>query len=693
MSVYTQDERPIAIETPLGKDKLLLEAVNGSEEISRLFSFNLQLLSTEDSVDPKQLVGKSVSFRINQGNGQQRWFTGWVSRFIRVGRDDRLIRWRAELVPSLWFLTKTSDCKAWADKRVKLPDIVEEVLKEHPRVKLKKSLQGSYATREYCVQYRETDFNFVSRLMEHEGISYHFEHDRNNLTMVLADASSAYTDCKGEDIEFVDAFEGPEKPGQVFSWEQDWSYRSGKFTQRDYNYEMSTTDLLSKRNGTAEYEGASDLEIFDYPGEYDTKSDGNFNAQVRIEEEEVAASTVRGISSCRTFSPGFTFKAADGKKYLLTSVTHSASIVGAYQSDANEAQFDYKNSFTCVPAAVSYRPQRLTPKPTVSGSQTAVVVGRSGEEIDTDKYGRVKVQFHWDRYGQKNEKSSCWVRVAQAMAGPGWGGQFIPRVGQEVVVSFLEGDPDRPLVTGVVYNDQHKHPFSLPDNKTQSGFRSRSTKQAGDTNFNELRFEDKKGAEEIYIHAEKDCSRVVENNDVLEVGVGKQDEGNRTVTVFNDQSETIGCKDAKSGSRFVTVFNDQTEVIGSKDAKSGSRNITVFNNHSETIGCSQAKDGSRKVSVWKNDTTTIEQGDSAVEVKMGNRIIKIGMGKQSTEAMQSIEMKVGGSSIKVDQTGVAIKGMLVTIDGQIMTQVKAGAIATIDGGGMLKAKAGITMIG
>lgn len=656
MPSYTQDGRPIAVETPLGKDKLLLESVTGTEELSRLFRFDLDLLSAEDSIEPKQIVGKQVSFRINRADESPRWFSGWVSRFTWIGRDDRLTRWRAEVVPSLWFLTRTSDCKIWQEK--KIPDIIGEVLGDHSRVKVKKSLQGSYNPWEYCVQYRETDFNYVSRLMEQEGIAYHFEHDQGSLTLVLADAPSAYADCKDAKVEFVDDFADAGKPGQLFSWQRDWSYKTGKFAQRDYNFEKPTTDLLSKQNGKGEYEGAGELEIFDYPGEYEDKSAGDADTKLRIEEEEATASVSQGSSSCRTFSPGYTFKAPDGKKYLLTSVSHSASIRGAYESDGSTATFDYHNSFSCIPADVPYRPSRTTPKPICSGAQTALVVGKSGEEIDTDEFGRIKVQFHWDRYGKKDEKSSCWVRVAQTMAGPGWGGQFIPRIGQEVVVSYLEGDPDAPLVTGVVYNGENKHPFALPDKKTQSGFRSRSTKDAGDSNFNELRFEDKKDSEEIYFHAEKDFKRVVENNDVLEVGASKKKDGDRTITVFNDQKETIGCSQAKSGSRTLTVWKNDTTTV-----KTG------------------------------NQSTTIEKGNAALEVKMGNQTIKIAMGKQATEAMQAIELKVGSNSIKVDQTGVTITGMMVKIEGKVMTEVKAGAMAKVDGGGMLQAKAGITMIG
>ncbi|MFZ4733194.1 MAG: type VI secretion system Vgr family protein [Pirellulales bacterium] len=657
MPTYTQDGRPLAVETPLGKDKLLLESVSGTEQLSRLFRFDLDVLSPEASIDPKQIVGQQVSFRVNREDGSPRWFTGWVSRFTWVGRDERLTRWRAEVVPSLWFLSRTSDCKIFQNKKV--PEIVQEVLKDHAAVgKATEKLRGQYQKWEYCVQYRETDFNFVSRHLEHEGIAYHFEHGNKSLTLVLGDSSSAYTDCADSQPRFRDDFSDHKKPGQLVAWQRDWSFTSGKFAQRDYNFEKPTTDLLASKKGKGAYTGAAVLEIYDYPGEYEVKGDGEADTAIRIEQEESTADVVQGASSCCTFSPGSTFKAPDGKKYLLTTVSHSASIRGAYESDGNSATFDYHNSFSCIPADVPFRPARATPKPMVSGAQTALVVGKSGEEIDTDQYGRIKVQFHWDRYGKKDEKSSCWVRVSQSMAGPGWGGQFIPRIGQEVVITYLEGDPDQPLVTGVVYNGQNKPPFALPDKKTQSGFRSRSTKKAGDSNFNELRFDDKTDAEEIYFHAEKDFKRVVENNDVLEVGASKKKDGNRTVKVFNDQKETIGCSQAKSGSRTVTVWKDDTTTV-----KMGKQ------------------------------TTTIEKGDQIVRLKMGNRTVKVDLGKESVQAMQAIELKVGGSSIKIDQMGVTNKGMMVKIEGKVMTQVKAGAMATIDGGGMLQAKAGLTMIG
>ncbi len=664
MPSYTQDDKPLAVKVDgLGKDDLLLESLSGMEELSRLFRFDLEMLSVAEKIDPEKVVGKKVTFRVNRHDGEPRWFTGYVSRFGWLGRDERLTRWRAEVVPGLWFLTRTSDCKIWQEK--KIPKIVSEVLEDHSsQVKVTESLQGSYVKWENCVQYRETDFNFVSRLLEQEGVAYFFKHDENSLEMVLADASSAFTDAAEAKLEPADAAASGSTPGLLQSWSRDWTFKTGKFAQRDYEFKTPGNDLSTEAKGKTKYDGASALEIYDYPGEYEKKADGDADTKLRIEAEEASAQVIQGSSGYRTLSPGFTVNDAAGEKYLLTAVNHSASIRGAYQAD-EQFTFSYANSFSCIPADVPFRPGRTTPKPLVSGVQTAVVVGKEGEEIDCDEFGRVKVQFHWDRLGEKNEKSSCWMRVAQSMAGPGWGGQFLPRIGQEVVVTFLEGDPDRPLVTGVVYNGQNKPPYSLPDNKTQSGFKSRSTKDASDNNFNELRFEDKKGAEEVYFHAEKDFTRVVENDDSLEVGFSKKDSGDRTVKVFNDQTEEIGCSEAKSGSRSLTVWKDDSTTV-----KTGNQSVTIEKG---------------------NQTTQVDTGNVEVALKMGNQTFKLDTGGHTTEAMQKIELKVGGNSITIDQAGITIKGIMVSVQGSATAEVKS-AMTTVKGDGMLTMKGGVAMI-
>jgi type VI secretion system secreted protein VgrG len=324
----------------------------------------------------------------------------------------------------------------------------------------------------------------------------------------------------------------------------------------------------------------------------------------------------------------------NGKKYVVTSVRHEATD-GTYGPTAMTG--GYNNNFTCVPATVTYRAPRLTPKPFVQGPQTAVVVGPAGEEIYTDKYGRVKVQFFWDRKGKKDENSSCWVRVAEVWAGKTWGMVFNPRIGQEVVVDFLEGDPDRPLITGRVYNADQMPPYTLPDNQTQSGVKTRSSKNGSTENFNELRFEDKKGSEDIFFHAEKDFHREVENDDDLKV--------------LHDQT--------------IEIKNNRTETV-----KEGNETIAI-------------KQGNRDV--------TIEMGNESLKIKMGNQTTKLDLGASSTEAMQSITLKVGQSSITLDQMGVTIKGMMISIQGQVQTEVK-GVMTQVSGDAMLTVKGGITMI-
>ena len=392
----------------------------------------------------------------------------------------------------------------------------------------------------------------------------------------------------------------------------------------------------------------------------------------------------------------------------------------------------YTNTFQCIPAALPFRPERTVPRPRIDGTQTAVVVGNSGDEIFTDKYGRIKVQFPWDRQGQNNADSSCWIRVATPWAGTQWGIVHIPRVGQEVVVAFEEGDPDRPIVVGSVYNAQEMPPYTLPDNMTQSGYLGRSSKSGTSDNFNQLRFEDKKDSEEIYFHAEKDFNRVVENNDTLQVGFDKKDKGDQTIQIFNNQGITIGAggSNCDDGSQVLSVWNSQNNTIGAggSNCKDGSQTITVFNNQTLTVGNSQASGGSQTITIYKDRTETVKTGNESVTIKQGNRIVtvsqgndtheisqgnravtidmgndtltikmgnqttKLNLGASSTEAMQSIELKVGQNSIKIDQTGITLQGMMVKVQGQVQTQVQ-GTMVQVSGDAMTQISGGITMIG
>jgi len=705
MDQYTQERSLIAVTTPLGKDVLLLVSFQGEEALSRPFAYRLEMLSGNSTIAAKDIVGKNVTWLVRRTGESPRYFNGIVNCFAAGGTQIRGLRsYRAEVVPWLWFLSRTADCRIFQNKST--PEIVEQIFKDLGYSAYELNLRGSYAKREYCVQYRETDLNFVSRLMEQEGIFYYFRHENAKHTLVLADQKSAYQDCPEKEVE---GSVGSHGTGQITGWEHQYEFRSGKWAQTDYNFETPSTSLMTNTKTVVSLPGNDKFEIYDYPGAYMKKPDGDAATKVRMEEEETSYEVVNGASTCATFTPGGKFKlksfsttAEAGKSYVITLIKHSAR-ESSYSPTELKSQ-DYGNQFDCIPDSVTFRPTRSTRKPTVQGPQTAVVVGQKGEEIYVDKYGRIKVQFFWDRLGKKDENSSCWIRVAQGWAGKNWGMVLHPRIGQEVVVDFLEGDPDRPIITGRVYNAEQMPPYELPANQTQSVLKSRSSQKGGTDNFNELRFEDKKGSEEVYFHAEKDFNRLVENNDTLKVGFEKKDKGDQKIEVFNSQTVTVGAGkgQASEGSQTLSVYKDRTATIETGNetltVKKGNRAVTVeMGNDTHTV-----KKGNREVTVETgNDTHTVSKGNRAVlidmgndtlTIKMGNQTTKLNLGKSSTEAMQSIELKVGQSSIKVDQMGVTIKGMMVQIQGQVQTQVK-GAIIQVTADAMLQAKGAITMIG
>ena len=690
---YSQDGQPLAIETQLGKDKLLLEAFDGEEFLGELFVFRLECLSVAETLSDTAIVGKQVSFRVNDASNSPRWFSGYVSRFSWMGRDDVLTRWQVEVVPSLWFASLTSDCKIFQQQSV--PDIVEAVLGDTSEITLSKKISGSHSPLDYCVQYRETDFAFVSRLMEHEGIGYHFEHAQGSLKMVVSDSNTAFTDCKDADVETAQGFAAPATAGVITSWRHEYAFRPGKFVQTDYSFEEPTTSLLATGNGKSKYSGASKAELFDYPGLYEKKPDGDTSAKVRIEAEEATASVASGTSTCRSFSPGYTFKikshpnsAERGKKYLLTKVIHRASIRGAYEASAEAGSgFEYENSFESVPSETVWRPVRNTAWP-AGTVQTALVVGPSGEEIYTDQYGRIKVQFHWDRYGKKNEQSSCWIRVSQSLAGPQFGMQFIPRVGMEVVVSHLDDDPNRPLVTGVVYNGTNKPPFELPSKAAQSGLQTRSTKEGSTSTANQLIFDDTKEAELVTLHAERNFTRTVENDDTLEVGFVTKDKGDRSVKVYNNLTEEIGVG-SENGNRSLTVYKDNSTTVSTGDEKyTVSKGNATFDvtqgNHAVTVG------GKQSNTIGKGHSLNVSSGSHSVEVKSGSGTMKAM--SWTIEGQTGITLKVGSNSIEIGPAGVTINGLTVSVKGTTSTTVE-GLQTTVKGTAMLQAQGAITMIG
>jgi type VI secretion system secreted protein VgrG len=529
---HTQENRLATIATPLGTDVLLLEGFSGTEGISELFRFDLRLLADVDkTIDFDAIVGKSVTVEIFTPGGP-RFFNGLISRFAEGSSDNTFTSYSAELVPWLWMLTRTADCRIFQELTV--PDIIRKVFTDLGFTDVRFELTGSYQPREYCVQYRETDFNFVSRLMEQYGIFYYFEHENGKHTMVLADAPASHKPCPLQPRARFHQI----SPGEtlvehvVTEWQKVQEIRSGKYALQDFNFETPSLNLMV--NVESQSPG-SKLEIYDYPGEYQKLGEGEALVRARIEEEECQRTSISGAGTCVAFTAGYKFdlaehtRASHNGSYVLTRIRHVASEPGYRSQDAGEFQYD--NTFTCIPARVPFRPPRRTLRPVVEGPQTAEVVGVAGEEIHTDKYGRVKVQFHWDREGKHDEKSSCWIRVSQPWAGKNWGSVAIPRIGQEVVVDFLEGDPDQPIITGRVYNGEAMPPYSLPAGGVVSGLKSNSTKGGG--GYNEISMDDTKGKEQVTVHAQYDMSTTIEHDDTQKVV------NNRSIAVDGTHNETV----------------------------------------------------------------------------------------------------------------------------------------------------------
>jgi type VI secretion system secreted protein VgrG len=614
---YTQDDHLLSIDTPLGKDALLLQELSGREGISRLFSYELDLLAyNNDSISFADIVGQNVTITIQLPDGSPRYINGYVSRFTQGPTDERLFtKYHAQVVPWLWFLTRQADCRIF--QNMKPLDIISQVLDLSSVNDYRPSLQGNYPTLDYCVQYRETSFNFVSRLMEEYGIFYYFDHSTEGQhTMVLADQSSALPDCPGSPISYETQVGGLNDPQVVSDWRVQQELRTGKYTVTDYNFTTPSTSLLANEQTVVELSASQDLELFDYPGIHTTKDEGDAVAKLRMQEEEAGHLITTGSSNFRALMSGYSFELQNHYRddqnttYVVTDVQHFASVGSGYTAGTDDPE-SYSNQFTCIPASVAYRPPRLTPKPFVQGPQTALVVGKDGEEIWVDNYGRVIVQFYWDRQGQKNENSSCWIRTSQPWAGDGWGAIWIPRIGQEVIVSFLEGDPDRPIITGRVYNADQMPPYDLPDNQTRSTFMSRSSQGGGSSNYNEIRFEDKMGSEQIFINAEKDMDLRVEN----------------------DSREYVG------NDRSLIVHADQKEKI------EGDLHIQVTGNRNEHVG--QTLSLQVDQSLYEKSMSYAHEATEEIHLKAANVVI---------EAEMELTIKASGGFVNIGPSGVTISG-------------------------------------
>jgi type VI secretion system secreted protein VgrG len=627
MGQLRQFKRLFHLETPLGEDALLVKSLQGRESMSDQFHFTADLISEDANLDARELIGKRVNLGIRLADERTfRYFNGFVSRALDLPPENRVAAFRVEIVPWAWFLTQTTDCYIHQNKTV--PDVVKWAFQKNGFQDFQDDCRntGNYTPWEYLTQYRETTFAFVNRLLEIEGIFYFWKQENGKHTLVMGDSPAAHQPCPYQaryKLEHVFGGGYLRQEDVILSWEVKRRFKSGKWAHRDYYFETPDADLHAETPTRQARAGNDKYELYDYPGEYEQHGDGQTWSRHRMESVECNEEEIRGTSTARSMIPGFKFdltgheRRDQNRTYLLTEVVHQGTEASFFPDDA-PTKPRYTNSFLCIPIETPYRPTRRTPKHIMRGVQTALVVGPKGEEIYCDKYGRVKVQFYWDRVGKKDEGSSCWIRVSQPWAGKNFGSMFLPRIGQEVIVDFVEGDPDRPIITGRVYNSNNMPPWKLPGKQNYSGHMSRSTKGGGNDNYNEIRFDDTKGKEVLVIHAERDLEISVENDTIIETE--------------KKHDETIGDK------RTLTVASDERINIG------GNREEEIKGDEKHYVG------GSGEYKVGSN--MTINAGGT----------LSISATKIVLEAPMGIVMKGGSGSVQVNTMGVSIEGPMVKIN-------------------------------
>ena len=589
---------------------LLFASLGGTETVGELFTYSIKLktpdtlnlgyVSPAANLQLKPMVGKDLCVNIELDGGGKRYISGLVTAARVAGHQGRSVVYELRLEPWLKILTHTSDYKAFQNKNV--VDILDEVLDEYPWP-VEKRLVENYPTRAWQVQYGETDFAFIQRLMQEWGIYWWFEHSENSHTLVLADAINVHKACA--DSPLVCYYQKGLKLDKEFihTITANESLRSGQWVLNDFDF-MKPRSLLKSTVANPRETGLAEYEHYEWPGDYFTKSEGEMLTRIRMEEQRSPGSRVQGSGNIRTLMTGFTFTlenyptAEVNREYLLVQTT--LFIQDNAQHSGQEQHFSYSTSFELHPTSEVYRPQRTLSKPHTKGPQSAIVTGPAGQEIWTDKYGRVKVQFGWDRYGKNDENSSCWVRVSYPWAGKGFGGIQIPRIGQEVLVDFKNGDPDLPIIVGRTYNQDTMPPWGLPGAATQSGFYSH-TIGGGPANANALRFGDKPGGEEVWLHAEKDQRIEVNNNESHWVG------NNRLKVIDKTETAIIGEK------RSLTVQTDDISLAGGDKTIQTVQNLRLAAGDSIILSCGKTilqmtSDGMFNITCKNFNITATENG-------------------------------------------------------------------------------------
>ncbi len=666
------------------------------EQLGRPTEMTVEFQSTNKAVALNDILGKAMRVHVETRNEAKRSFTGICISVENLGFRDGFGQYVAEVRPWFWLLTRARNNRIFQEMTV--IDIIKAVFSDHGFSDFDDKTTEEYEIRTYCVQYHETDLDFVSRLMEQEGIYYYFRNDLDSDAiekMVLCDGISGHAPApEASSVEYhARDTTDRRREDTITEWAAERSVTTGKVTLDDFDFTAPKSDLKAvnvQQKGDHSY---NSMEFYDYPGRQTIDKQGASKdisrgerlARVRMDAQAVRHLQLRGASGVRTLGTGMTFKMKKhpskdfNVEYLVTGAVHYLQVLTDVRDQGvvhdieprnmdfpeNFEHFAYASTLNAIPSKVPFRTPQETPWPEISGMQTATVVGPSGEEIHTDKYGRIKVQFHWDRDGKQDENSSCWLRVVTPWSGTNWGMIAIPRIKQEVAVQFEEGDPDRPICTGMLYNEDTMPPFELPENKTQSGIRTDSTKDVKDMKaYNELMFEDKADNELLRMQAQKDHEMLVKNASSVTIGFDEMDYGEHegeyslSTVVKQNVSQLI-----TDGDRFIKL-------------KTGSETIDIKTDKTQTI------EGKHTKTITGNDATTIKQGDMTVDVSMG---------KIEMEAAQEIKLTVGASTITIKPSEISIKSPIIKIAADGMAEMKS-PMTTVKGDGMLTLKGGITMI-
>lgn len=677
-----------------GGSDLVIKYFHGIEKISELFEFTLVFLSANDSLDLEKSLGTSVTILI-KSESQERYINGIISEFSHGATESKsdiyLTEYTIIIRPKLWLLTLDRNHLIFQKKSV--IDIIKQVLKDNDITSIEdKTKSCGKLERDYCVQYAESSFNFISRLMEDEGIFYFFKHANGKHTLVLADSSSVYEKIsKTPEIKFLKGTNKIFPIGRIFDTSITTSVNTGRYSNADYNYTISQTKLHSKLD--TKWKGE---EYYEYPGNYAKLQEGDDISKLRVELFEFKHCLFSASSTVPNLTPGFSFNLIDhhfskfNKEYIAYKIEH-------FYDSSTTGKFIYKNHFKSFEKGTEFRPERKAHRPRIYGNQTAIVVCPSGEEIFRNEHCCVKVHFHWDRVGKEKDTddSSCWVRVAQLLAGNSWGAIFIPRVGQEVVVSFIEGDPDRPLIVGCVYNDQFIPPYS--DKEVMlSCIKTATFKDGEGKMFNEVRFKDEKDNQEIYVHAEKDMyinilnsrkTEIEESDDILDLF-----KGNRKITLKAEGDSPANHSllltkgdnivELTEGNHKFTITKGDEEIILSE----GNRSVTLSKGNEKIT----LTEGNQTITLSKGNLSYDITGDCSIKVS-GDLNIKAD-GNISMEAGKVFKLKAGQDVITESGTKMKIKsGTDFKVESGTKMEIKSGMDLNAQAGMNFKAKASMNM--